>query len=264
MKHQRYIQGNKKYWNELTPLHARSDFYNLKSFKKGKSTLLPLEIEEIGNVTNKTLLHLQCHFGMDTLSWARPGAKVTGVDLSDKSIELAKKLASDLHLSAKFVASDIYDLPKNLNGQFDIVYTLGGVLSWLPDLFSWAKIISQYVKNGGMFYLRDDHPFAMIFDEDMNLSRNYYHEDAPVINKPNGSYATAEKVTNLHYGWHHSLADIISALANAGLTIKFLHEFPFLGWARYPKLMQKEADGWYYFKNKKIKIPLMFSIVANK
>lgn len=262
MNNQKHIQGNKKYWDELTPLHAKSKFYDLQSFKAGKSTLMPLEIEEIGNVKNTNLLHLQCHFGMDTLSWARLGAKVTGIDLSEKSINLAKQLAKELHLNARFIASDIYDLPNILNEQFDVVYTSGGVLCWLPDIMSWAKVVRRYLKPEGFFYLRDDHPFATILDENLKVSSNYFHKDEPIIEIPNGSYATSETVTNLSYEWHHSMADILNALINAGLKIKFFHEYPFLGWARFPSLMKQDRDGLYRFKENKLKIPLMFSLIA--
>ena len=124
-----YIKGNRDLWNELTPIHAQSEFYDMEGFKNGRSSMLyPIELEEMGDVSGKSLLHLQCHFGMDTLSWARLGAVVTGVDFSDKSIELARSLSEELGIEADFVCCDIYDLPENLKGEFDIVYTSGGVL----------------------------------------------------------------------------------------------------------------------------------------
>lgn len=265
MKNQQYIQGNKKYWDEVTPLHAKSEFYELQSFKEGKSSLMSLEIEEIGDIKNKSFLHLQCHFGMDTLSWARLGATVTGVDLSEKSIAFAKQLGKELNVKARFIASDIYDLPSKLNEQFDVVYNTGGVLCWLPDISGWAKVVSRCVKKGGIFYLRDGHPVSNIFDDNMaTVGSGYFYENQPIAEIPNGTYATAENVDNIHYEWHHSLGDIINALINSGLNIKFIHEFPFTGWARFPKHMQKEADGWYHFKDKKVKIPLMFSMLCYK
>ncbi len=260
-----YILGNKKYWDEVTPLHEKSAFYDVESFKKGKLTILPLEIEEIGPVAGKSFLHLQCHFGMDTMSWTRLGAKATGVDLSDKSIKTAKKLAGELNLDTRFICSDIYKLPEILHEKFNIVYTTGGVLCWLPDLTKWAKVIGHFLKPKGTFYLRDDHPFAVILNDDLKVENNYFHIEKPLIGHPSGSYAEAKaKLTKETYEWNHSISDIINSLINAGLTIEFFHEFPHLGWARFPKLMKKDSDGRYRFKNKKINIPLMFSLKARQ
>lgn len=125
-------------------------------------------------------------------------------------------------------------------------------------------MVSKYVKKGGIFYLRDGHPTEHIFNDDMNVVGNYFHEDLPIAEIPNGTYATANKVHSIHYEWHHSLSDIINALIENDLKIKFIHEFPFTGWARFPKLMAKDKDDWYKFKNTKIKIPLMFSLLCYK
>ena len=161
-----YMKNNRAHWNEITPIHAQSDFYDLEGFKKGRSSMLyPIEIDEMGDVGGKSLLHLQCHFGMDTLSWARLGAKVTGVDFSDKAIELACSLSKELNIEANFVLSNIYDLPENLKGEFDIVYTSGGVLCWLHNLKRWAEIIAHFLKPGGFFYILEGHPFSCVFDD---------------------------------------------------------------------------------------------------
>ncbi len=140
-----YLKKNKELWNELTAIHAGSEFYDVDGFKRGKCSLSSIELEELGDVSGKSLLHLQCHFGLDTLSWARLGARVTGVDFSDKAIDLARSLSRDLKIEADFVQSDIYDLPDNLDGEFDIVFTSGGVLPWLPDLKRWAEIITHFL-----------------------------------------------------------------------------------------------------------------------
>ena len=121
-------------WNERTPIHAASSFYNVDGFESGDITLTNTEIEEMGSVVGKSLLHLQCHFGMDTMSWSRLGANATGVDISDTAIELARELNDELCLNTRFIRSNIYDLPDVLNEQFDIVYTAIGALCWLPDM----------------------------------------------------------------------------------------------------------------------------------
>lgn len=260
-----YIKSNQELWNQFTSIHEKSKFYDLEGFKRGKSTIPSLEIEELGSVSGKSLLHLQCHFGLDTLSWAKIGAKVTGVDISDKSVKLARKLNKELKLAANFICSDIYKLPNILSGQFDIVYTSGGVLCWLSDLKEWAKIISRYLKNGGIFYIRDCHPFAELLNEDLKAANFYFHQDEPVKYSVDGSYADRNvHITACSYEWYHSLSEVINSLVGVGLKIEFLHEFPYLGWARFPKLMEQSADGWYRFKEKNIDIPLMFSLKATK
>ena len=141
-----YLKKNLDMWNDWAPLHAESEFYDVEGFKNGRNSLDSIELEEVGDVTGKSLLHLQCHFGMDTLSWARLGARVTGVDFSDKAIDIARSLSTELGIEADFICSSVYDLRKNLDGKFDIVYTSAGVLCWLPDLKQWAEIINHFPK----------------------------------------------------------------------------------------------------------------------
>ena len=147
-----YINYNQDLWNELTPIHERSKFYDLEGFRSGKQSLKSIELDELGDVSGKSLLHLQCHFGVDTLSWARKGGIVTGIDFSDASINLAQSLSRELGIKASFFRANIYDLPDILKAEFDIVYTSYGVLAWLPDLKRWAEIIVHYLKRGGFFY----------------------------------------------------------------------------------------------------------------
>ena len=149
---------------KLTPIHARSAFYDVEAFKAGQSRLLSIEREEVGDVRGKSLLHLQCHFGLDTLSWARLGAQATGVDFSAPAIRLARALNDELGLGATFVHSNVYDLPDALTGQFDIVYTSYGVLVWLPDLIRWAAVVAHFLEPGGTFYIVEGHPFMYVFD----------------------------------------------------------------------------------------------------
>jgi len=190
-----YLRNNRELWNEITPIHAQSKFYDVEGFKKGSSSMLyPVEFEEMGDVSGKSLLHLQCHFGMDTLSWARLGAKVTGVDFSDKSIDLARSLSDELGIEADFVCCNIYDLPAKLSERFDIVYTSGGVLCWLPDLKKWAEIISHFLKPGGFFYILEGHPFSCVFDDspdatELKVKYPYFHGPEPDKWEPEGDYA---------------------------------------------------------------------------
>ena len=157
-----YVQANRKLWNEWTGLHLDSNYYDLNGFKAGKVTLGAVERREVGDVSGKSLLHLQCHLGLDALSWARLGAAVTGVDISDESIHVAQALSDEFNVPAQFICSDIYELPQVLDRQFDIVFTTCGVLTWLPDLQRWAKIITHYLKPGGMFYINEIHPIKRV------------------------------------------------------------------------------------------------------
>jgi len=264
-----YLRKNLEMWNDWAPLHAQSDFYDVEGFKSGRSSMLyPIELEEMGDVTGKSLLHLQCHCGMDTLSWARLGAKVTGVDFSDKAIDLARSLCKELGIEADFIRSDIYKLYDVLDEQFDIVYTSGGVLCWLPDLKRWAEIISHFLKPGGFFYILEGHPIMMVFDDDsqaaneLRVKRSYFYTGEPEIYETAGSY-TGAQTDHPHTGheWTHSMGDIINSLISAGLRIEFLHEFPVILFKCLP-FMERGDDGLWRIKGDKI--PLIFSLKATK
>ena len=186
-------QANIAFWNELTAIHERSKFYDVPSFLSGKQTLQHVELKELGNVSGKSLLHLQCHFGMDTLSWARLGAQVTGVDFSDRAIDLAQKLNVKLDLDARFIQSDVFDLPSRLKEQFDIVFTSYGVLCWLQNLDLWAQTIAHFLKPQGTFLLVEEHPLAYIIDEHCNVDNirlGYsYFDKSTLTMTSDGSYA---------------------------------------------------------------------------
>ena len=263
-----YLENNRNLWNELTPIHARSEFYDVEGFKNGRSSMLyPIELEEMGDVTGKSLLHLQCHFGMDTLSWARLGAKVTGVDFSEDAIDTARALGKELGIEGNFICSDIYDLRNNLDGKFDIVYTSAGVLCWLPDLKKWAEIISHFLKPGGFFYILEGHPFMMVFDDSRDAKEpkvkySYFHTPEPTEWEPEGDYADPDAVvTRGSYEWTHDMGDIINSLISSGLKIEFLHEFPVLFFKWLP-FMEKDDAGWWRLKGDRL--PLTFSIKATK
>lgn len=162
------LKANKKVWDALTGPHLLSEFYDVEGFKAGNDWLRPLEIEEMGDVHGKTLLHLQCHFGQDTLSWGRRGAIVTGVDFSDEAIDYARKLSKETGIKADFICSDIYALPEILDQQFDIVFTSYGVLTWLPDLKRWAEVVAHFLKPGGFFYIVEIHPILYIIGYEPN------------------------------------------------------------------------------------------------
>jgi SAM-dependent methyltransferase len=265
----RYLQSNLTLWNTWADMHVPSAYYDVKGFKAGRSSLRAIEVEELGDVTRKSLLHLQCHFGMDTLSWARRGAAVTGADFSDHAIAAARALAAEVNLPARFIQSEVYRLPDVLEGQFDIVYTSYGVLFWLPDLRRWAEVIAHSLKPGGIFYIVEYHPFAAVFENenagDLEVAYPYFHGPEPLEFETNGSYA--DRMADFHfpeYGWDHPLSEIINALLSVGLRLEFVHEFPYCGEQRFPFMVRGE-DGWWRLAGKNDNmIPVLFSLKATK
>ena len=261
-----YLQANQQLWNEWTTLHEQSPRYKVAEFKAGASTLRPVERAELTEVAGKTLLHLQCHFGLDTLSWARAGAIVTGVDLSDRSIALARSLSAELNIPATFVCADLLDLPNALSGQFDIVFTSYGVLNWLNDLKGWAAIIAHFLKPGGIFYMAEFHPFSRVFDTDspeLKVTNPYYFSAEPFHFEQQGSYAAAGDAMFHGYNWNHSLSEIFNALISAGLQIEFFNEFSFTFRERIAGMVQGE-DGLWRLTQQHGMVPLLFSLQARK
>ena len=262
----RRLQVNRRNWNERTPVHAASDFYDVEAFKAGRITLKDLERREVGEVSDKTLLHLQCHFGMDTMSWARLSAKPTGVDFSDTAIDLARSLNDELGLGARFIHSNVYDLPDVLDEQFDIVFTSYGVLCWLPDLDKWARVIGNHLKPGGVFYIAEFHPIMATFQQsesgDIRPAWSYF-ENEFFFEGYGHSYAGTDLIASPNYEWGHSLAEIVTALIDAGLVLEFLHEFPFTCYQAFPAMVKGE-DGWWRFPEHNDSVPQLFSIRATK
>ncbi len=234
-----YLAENQKLWDEWASFHPGTEMYDIKSFLEGRNSLMPIEREALGEVKGKRLLHLQCHFGQDTLSWARLGAEVTGVDFSEKAIETARSLNRQLGLNAQFIQSDVLELKGKPEGQYDIVFTSYGVLTWLPGLRPWAEAIREYLKPGGIFFIVEFHPAFMIFDpENGQAVYPYFYEETPLEMEINGSsYAGRyEGPTRREYCWQHSLSDIIMALLDAGLSLQEFREYDYSPYDCWPKL----------------------------
>ena len=265
-----YTEANRRHWDEITPVHAASDFYDAASFKAGTSKLKPIELEELGDVRGKTLLHMQCHFGLDTLSWAREGATVTGIDFSEKGIETARSLAAETGIDARFVVSDVYELPEKLDGQFDIVFTSYGALCWLPDIARWAQVAAHFVRPVGTFYIVEFHPFGGVFDDepdvtDLRVRYPYFPLDEPMRCEDLGTYTdrTAHFENSTTYEWPHPVSEVLTALIDAGLRIEFLHEFPITSYPCMP-FMEKVDDKMYRLAIHDGGVPLLYSIRATK
>ncbi len=267
-----HFHANQKLWDAWTREHEKSPFYDVAGFRAGKDRLRSIELDELGPVVaGKSLLHLQCHFGMDTLAWARRGAKVTGVDFSPQSIDLAQSLSQELAIPAEFVCSDIDHLLEALSGQFDIVFTSYGVLHWLDNLQRWAEVIAHFLKPGGIFYIVEDHPTMRMFSssEDgpklgLKLANPYFFSPTPDPVETQGSYASPDDPeTYQFYIWNHSIGEVLNSLISVGLRIEYLHEFPYAARAKFP-MMEKGADGWWRLPPEYVQIPFLFSLQARQ
>jgi len=189
-----FFEANKQLWNRRTAVHKDSDFYDLAGFKAGKNSLTPVELEELGDVRGKSLLHLQCHFGIDTLSLARMGARCTGIDLSNDAIKLAKELNDELKLDATFICCNVYDTSKYVLEMFDIVFTSYGVIGWLPGLAPWAKVVAERLKPGGFFYMAEFHPVVWMFDDDFTHIKYAYENKEVIVTENEGTYTDRNAV----------------------------------------------------------------------
>jgi SAM-dependent methyltransferase len=267
------LRDNQALWDAWTRIHVPSPFYDVASFRDGTNPirLADYERDELGPVEGRTLLHLQCHFGLDTLSWARLGATVTGLDFSAEAIAAARTLAADVGLDARFVASNVYDAPDVLHETFDIVYTSRGVLGWLPDIAAWARVVARFVRPGGVFYITEIHPVAQVFADDsvasgdLRLAYPYWSHAEPLTFDAHGSYADPDAPTEglVEHGWDHSLGEIVTALVDAGLRIELLHELPFVAWP--VAFLVEGEDGRYRLPpGAKGELPLFFSLRARK
>ena len=261
---QNYIEINRNSWNNRTDVHVKSEFYDLDGFLKGETSLNDIELPLLGNIQGKSILHLQCHFGQDTISLSRLGAKVTGVDLSDKAIEKAEQIAKDTDSNASFICCDIYDLPNYLDKQFDIVYTSYGTIGWLPDLNKWAKIISKFLKPNAQFVSVEFHPVVWMFDDNFEkVGYNYFNSGA-ITETENGTYAdkTAD-ITQEYVTWNHGLSEVINSLIQNGLEINSLDEFDYSPYNCFNKTVEIDQKK-YRIEHLENKIPMVYSIVATK
>lgn len=259
-----YFKVNKATWNDKVKVHAKSDMYAMDDFKKGKTSLMKYELDALGDVNGKSLLHLQCHFGQDTLSWNRLGAKSTGVDLSDEGIKLAKELNAELNLDAQFVCCNVLDTAKHVEGNFDIVFTSYGVIGWLPDLKPWGKMIAEKLKKGGTFYMVEFHPIVWMFDylDSKPIMKYGYMQDEVIYEEYEGTYANQDsKMITKEYGWNHGLSEVINALTEAGLKTEYLNEYNESPYNVLPDLVETKS-GNYETKDKLY--PLIFEIKATK
>lgn len=253
-----YLSINKKAWDKRTKVHINSKFYDVAGFIQGKSSLNDIELEEVGAVEGKSLLHLQCHFGQDTLSWVRLGAIATGVDLSTESITQANRLSKQANLKANFICSDIYTFGERNTEKFDIVFTSYGALCWLPDLTKWALTIANSLKIGGQLNIIEFHPYI-----ELQSGYSYFATDKPDLEEE-GTYTencTAEK--SAMATWPHPISEVLNALISVGITIESFNEFPYSPYNCFEGLEKIEGKG-YELIIKGQQVPLVYSIKGKK
>lgn len=256
-----YIDVNRTLWDNRAQHHFTSDFYDVPGFLAGQNSLKDIELALLGDLKGKKVLHLQCHFGLDTLSLARLGAKVTGVDLSTVAIQKANELARQTGLEARFIVSDVFSLDQRLQETFDLVFTSYGVIGWLPDLVPWGKTIRQFIKPGGHFVMAEFHPVMWMFDKHLKKVEYAYFNEELIIEKEEYSYAGAKEGLEA-YCWNHPLADVFSALLKQGLHIQDFQEY---NYSPYDLFEESETvPGGFQVKGQKNIFPYVYSIKAGK
>lgn len=263
--YKKYYEANRAIWNKRVEINYNSEFYANNRFIKTKNSLKQIELDLFGDLKEKDVLHLQCHFGQDTLSIANLGANATGVDFSEEAIEKAKDLASLTNLNATFISSNIYDLPANLNKKFDLVFTSYGTIGWLPNIEGWGEIVSHFLKPNGEFLIVEFHPFIWMFDEKIEyLKYSYFHTEDPIEETINGTYSDKNAdISMVEYGWNHTLSDVTQSLLQNGLTINSLKEYNYSPYNCFPNMIEIEK-GKFVFKKFGNILPLVYSIRATK
>lgn len=259
-----YFEVNRALWNEKTKHHIGSAFYDMEGFIEGNTSLKEPELALLGDVKGKSIIHLQCHFGQDTLSLARMGAKVTGTDISDDAITFAQSLIHETKYDARFVRADTYAVPEVVEEQFDIVFTTYGVVGWLPDMKRWAEVVAKLLKPGGQLVFVEFHPMVWMYDYDFNELAYSYFNRGPIIEEQEGTYA--DKKANMkmkEIGWNHPLSDVMQSLIDAGVTIEVFKEYDWAAYNCFNNTVQIAEDKWQ-IKGKEGKMPLMYALSGRK
>lgn len=260
-----YFAINRNLWNAWTGHHVKSAFYNVDAVRKGADTLKEIELDLIGDIEGLRLLHLQCHFGLDSISLARRGAQVTGLDISPAAILNARELSRDMGLDMDWVCANVFDTLQHVQaGSFDLVFTTYGTIIWLPDLKPWAEAIAGALKQGGRLVFCEFHPVLMMLNEQtLQLHYDYFNR-GPVVETAVGSYADRSQTTaHPSVTWNHSLADVLSALLEAGLRLRVFREYDFSPFDCFPGLTET-SPGRFQLKGREGILPIVFSLLAEK
>lgn len=259
-----YLAINRHSWNNRTEAHLASEFYNHANFMQGNSSLNPPELALLGDVKGKTILHLQCHFGQDTISLSRLGAQVTGVDLSDNAIQAARNIAAETGSDTSFICCDLYDLPNHLEATFDLVFTSYGTIAWLPDLDRWAGIIARYLKPGGKLVMVEFHPVVWMFDDQFEKIEYRYFNSGPIAETEQGTYADRNApISQQFINWNHGLGEVISSLIRHGLTLDLLNEYDYSPYNCFSPAVEVEP-GKFRIAHCGDKIPMLYALKATR
>lgn len=272
---QDWRSANRANWDERVAIHLGAPAYELDSLRAGRGQLHPIEEAEIGPLEGLRVLHLQCHFGRDSLILAQRGAKVVGLDFSRPAIAAARELAAELGLAerTRFVEADLYDAPLAVPGpgSFDLVFVTWGAINWLPNIRRWGEIVAHFLKPGGALYLAEGHPAALIFDDAAPshdampgwFAPYFTRGEALNLDEP---YDYADETARLRnaqtFEWLHPLSEIVTGLIAAGLTIRWLHEHESVPWRMF-KALVKDPQGMYRWPDQPW-LPLAFSLRAER
>lgn len=259
-----YIEINRKLWNGRVEDHLNSSFYQSEAIVNGKSSLNSIELDLLGSLTGKSLIHLQCHFGLDTISLARLGADATGVDFSEKAIDTAKELSEKAKVDAQYLCADVYALPELILKRYDVVFTSYGVLGWLPDMQRWAKTVASLLKPGGMLVLVEFHPFVWMFDSDFKKVVYPYSSPEPIVEESTGSYAQCENgETQKEVGWNHGLSDVVQSLIDQQLEIEVFREYDYSPYNCFSDMEEFES-GKFRVRTLSATIPVVYALKARR
>ena len=272
-----WLERNRARWDEIVPTHVAAPMYDRTALREGRGRLMtPMEEAELAAYApegwaGKRVLHLQCHFGADTLVFAQRGAEVVGLDFSMPAIEEARAFAAQLGLDgrSRFVHANLYDARHRLPepAGFDVVYTTWGTIGWLPDIAEWARIIAWFLKPGGRLYFADGHPGAWAHDDPAagpglpELAYEYF-PGAPLIFDDPSDYAdaAAQAQNTITWEWSHPTAEVLTALLDAGLRLDFYHEHDVVPWRMF-RVLEETAPGLWSWPEKRW-LPLTFSLGA--
>jgi SAM-dependent methyltransferase len=259
-----YQAINRKLWNARTPVHVGSAMYDVPGFIKNPSSLKEIETALLGDIRGKTALHLQCHFGMDTISLGQLGAHATGLDFSEAAIEQARQLARETGSEAVFVCADVYDAPRVLGRTFDLVFSSYGTIGWLPDLRAWGRVVADSLTPGGRFIFAEFHPFVWTFSNDFSRVEYSYFNRAPIVETREGTYADPHAAIGLPaVGWNHPLQDVLGALLQAGLRLSRFEEYDYSPYDCFENTVET-APGRFMIKGMEGKLPMVYALEAIK
>lgn len=259
-----YLDLNRTAWNDRTEVHWKSDFYANEEFIKGKSSLKPIELDLLGNVHGASILHLQCHFGQDSISLARLGAEVTGLDLSDTAISKAVELSTLTSTPVNFVCGDVYSAASLIDDRFDMVFTSYGTIGWLPDIERWAETVTNMLKPGGRLVFVEFHPMVWMWDEAFEHIVYRYFNEGPIYEETSGTYADREAdISRKEVSWNHGLGEVITALLDKGLAIDSFKEYDWSPYDCFEGMTEFAADR-YRLHTMGDKMPMVYSIVASR